>query len=703
LLACFALTLFLSAFLLFLVQPMVAKMVLPALGGSPAVWNTCMVFFQAALLAGYAYAHAAPAWLGSRRQKLLHLALLAVPAVALPIGIADWVPPEGDNPVGWLLLLLTVAVGLPFFVVATIAPTLQKWLADSGHPAGQDPYFLYAASNLGSLLALAAYPVLVEPRFRLAQQSAVWTAGDVFLGELVTLCAFLTWRSTPLNPPHSSVGPERSADPLAPRDRPLAPRLSWLAWAFVPSSMMLGVTAYVTTDLAAVPLLWVIPLGLYLLSFIVAFSRLPVVVHRVSVVLLPAAVLALVIVRPGADVPLSRQIGLHLAAFFVTALVCHGELARSRPAAGRLTEFYLWVSVGGVLGGLFSALVAPAIFNRLVEYPLVIVAACLLVPGLRRMVYRPQAGSVAAGPPPPEWLRVASPAAWVLFGVVAGGFIYQRYYGLDPALVVRRERNFFGIIRVGTDDRHEYHFLTHGSTLHGVQSLDPTRRGEPMGYYHREGPVGQVFEVFSGPAAKKRVGVVGLGAGTLACYAEPGQEWTFYEIDPAVENVARDRRCFTYLSECESRGVDVRVVLGDARLKLKEAPGGYGLLVLDAFSSDSIPMHLVTREALRLYVRKLAPEGVLAFHISNKYLRLPPVLADLAHDAGLEYRYQVLRASREEFDRGVSGSQWVVMARRAADLGPIWRDERWRPAQVGPGRPVWTDDYSNLLGVFQWH
>lgn len=679
----FALALFWSAFLLFLVQPMVARMVLPLLGGTPAVWATCMVFFQAALLAGYAYAHAAPDRLG-RRHVAYHLALLALAFAFLPVRILSADPPAESFPGPWLIGVLAASVGLPFFALAATSPLLQRWYAASGRPRAEDPYFLYAASNAGSLLALLAYPLLVEPNWTLAEQGRAWALGFAVTAVLIGLCALAARRAP---------GPATGRDPgPEPGGVTLAQRLRWLALAFVPSSLLLGVTTYLSTDVVAVPLLWAMPLALYLLSYIVAFSRLPAGVHTAFCTLLPVTVAGLIWLRWETirhdEVPtLACTVALHLGAFFVAATACHGELARTRPRAARLTEFYLITAAGGVLGGLFNALLAPAFFDRVVEYPLVFAAACLLAPGVADPAARPRAHAAGVF----AWVAVAAVGGWALHTVYA-------WTGREETL--HRERNFFGVLRVWTDPLQRVNVLTHGTTLHGAQIRDPAKHSEPLTYYHRRSPVARIITARRPP----RVGVIGLGAGTLAAYAGPGQEWTFYEIDPAVERIARDRRFFTYLSDAEARGARVRVVLGDARLSLNGASDGtFDLLVVDAFSSDAIPIHLLTREALALYLRKLAPDGLLAFHITNRYLRLAPVLGALTRDAGLvglrQFHSQLTTA---EVMDGKEVSHWAVIARHPSHLGALVGDRGWSLLPDGRGRPVWTDDYSSLVEVFAW-
>jgi hypothetical protein len=730
----YGLTIFLGATLLFLVQPMFARMVLPLLGGAPAVWNTAMVFYQAALLAGYAYAHFTTAWLGVRRQVALHLAVLLLPLAVLPIGLPrGWTPPSHDNPVPWLLALLLAAVGLPFFVVSTSAPLLQRWFALTGHRAAADPYFLYAASNLGSMLALLSYPSIVEPYLRLPSQSRLWAAGYGALVLLTAGCAAFVWRSTagtPLTPVAGASDTPAGDEPAPGAGR----RLRWVLLSFVPSSLMLGVTTYLSTDIAAIPLLWVIPLAIYLLTFILVFARRPPIPHAIVVELLPLVMLPLVMVLASrATGPLSLVLPVHPLALFVVALACHGELARDRPAPRHLTEFYLWMSVGGVLGGVFTALVAPVVFTSVLEYPITLVLGCLLVrrpkatastARQRLLDFALPAGLGLAGAGLVSLVQTGDPETarghmGLVFGLlVLVCFAFSRRpvrFGLGIAAVLvaallyrgeegqllHAERSFFGVNRVTLDDSGRYNYLMHGTTLHGMQSREPARRREPLAYFYPSGPLGQVFAAYRGPYARRSVAVVGLGAGAIACHAGPGQRWIFYEIDPAVERIARDDRYFSFLRDCVP---GIRVVLGDARLRLAGAPGGdYDLLILDAYSSDAPPLHLITREALRLYLEKLAASGILIFNISNRHMDFEPVLATLARDAGLAALTQDdAVVSDEEYRRGKRPSQWVVMARRAADLAPLGADGRWKPARLEPGTVVWTDDFAALIQTFRW-
>jgi hypothetical protein len=722
-------TLFLSAGLLFSVQPMIGKMLLPRLGGTPAVWNTCLVFFQALLLLGYAYAHISTQKLRINRQAAVHLGLLLLPLFLLPIVLRTAGTLDESSPALLLIGMLLPTVGAPFLAVATSAPLMQKWFAGTGHPAAKDPYFLYAASNAGSLLALLGYPLVLEPSFTLAEQGRLWRNGYFLLILLIGLCAVMLWRSRPTV--------EAASTPSEPDAKPVTMTryLRWLACAFIPSSLMLGVTTYVTTDIAAFPLLWVIPLSLYLLTFILVFSRrqfLPrALVGRALALFAIPAVIALIV---EANYPHYVLIPEHLVLFFAASILCHGALADDRPDTKHLTGYYLCMSLGGVLGGAFNTFLAPLLFPRILEYPLMIVLACLFRPAVaplkdtprsRRMdvlvpiglalltavlAYLSQSLSVNSNQVG-VLLTFALPAVLVLsaadrplryaLGLAAlltGSIGYVGPLGKS----IDTERNFFGVVRVTDDSARAFRLLVHGNTVHGSESLDPARRGVPMTYFHQDGPAGDIFRIFQDTSAKRSVGVIGLGAGSLASYAKPDESWTFYEINPAVVRFAQNPEYFTFLSSSAAR--KMKIVSGDARISLEDAePDAYGLLVLDAFSSDAIPVHLITRQALELYIRKLDSEGMLAFHITNRYLRLEPVFGKLASELNLVARTRnELESPADIRASGREPSQWLVMARSELGLGAIRNDPAWHPVAVSPETPVWTDDFSNLAGVLRW-
>jgi hypothetical protein len=762
----YTLTLFAGATLLFVMQPMVGKMILPLLGGTPAVWSTCMVFFQAALLGGYAYAHASTARLRPSRQALLHLIVLAVPLAVLPLAVNPRLLRGGEaNPVLDVLTLLSVSVGLPFLVVSATAPLLQQWFTRTGHPAARDPYFLYAASNLGSMLALLGYPTLVEPRLPLQgpdwlTQTTLWSTGYGVLAVLTALCALTLWWKPAGAAAAAPEGADAPAEPRPGGGR----RLQWIALAFVPSSLLLGTTTYITTDLAAVPLLWVLPLAIYLLTFILAFGRWPRALHRAVVAITLPLVLVVIFLMVSA---LPERIWItvlwHLGLLFVVALACHGALALDRPAPRHLTEFYLLISVGGVLGGLFNALLAPLIFSSLIEYPLVMVLACVLLrtgrgsaglglgPGARRAaalvllvaalalvlysesatlrvdfsflarvlawssarvgdwldpIERPLNKLLIYGPPLAlAWLLRRRPLHLGL--ALAAVLLVAGFVDARNSDQIRQSRSFFGVLRISRDrDPQGYTELRHGTTLHGRQSLEPSRRAEPLSYYQRKGPIGQLFVELDRRPGAVRMAVIGLGTGTLAAYARPGDRVTFYEIDRLVRDVAFDPRYFTYAADARDRAASLRMELGDARIRLeavrRDRPEErYDVILVDAFTSDAIPVHLLTREALRLYFDMLGPRGILALHISNRYLRLEPVVANLAVDRG--YAHLLQHGDTGDVRGGVEAS-WVLLARRPEDFGELVSDSRWTVASLDPEPAVgtWTDDFHNLLSVFKW-
>ncbi|HKG91158.1 MAG TPA: fused MFS/spermidine synthase [Gemmatimonadaceae bacterium] len=763
-LAVYALALFSTSALLFAVEPMFTKMVLPLLGGTPAVWNSCLLFFQAALLVGYGYAHLGSRWMAPTRQALVHLALFVLSFVALPVVVArGWTPPAGGGtPVPWLVGLLTVSLGAPFLVLAAGAPILQRWFAHTGHPAADNPYFLYAASNVGSMTALLAYPFLIEPRLRLGEQSETWGVAYRLLALLTAVCALALVRQrgmaaaaaaapagagVPVDAPPPAAGVPAAARPA------LAERLRWMLLAAVPSSLLLGVTSFLSTDVAAVPLLWVVPLALYLLTYVLAFARLPrfarVAALWVQAMFIPPLAITMLF---GLYKPLTVLAALHLLAFFASALVCHMALSDSRPDVAHLTEFYLWVAVGGALGGAFNVLVAPALFDSVQEYPLALVLACLLRPAPPPPPPRPRLRwvlpvDIEEERPTEEqerrarlldfliplgvaavvtvglwWSKVpkvlGDNGTYIVVGVAAFAVFFFSARPLRFALgvaailgvgasirtykqedVLFQDRSFFGVYRVRKQGT--FHTLINGTTLHGAQDTRPENRREPLTYYHREGPLGQLLGALIPFKDVRQVAAVGLGSGTLACYGRAGERWTFYEIDPTMVRIARDPKLFTYVQDCQP---DVRIALGDARLRLADAPDGtYDLILLDAFTSDAIPVHLITREALALYLAKLAPGGAVAFHISNRHLDLEPVVTELARDArvaGVSGEEHELTTAQSAMFKTTSA--WVVLSRDAADLADLASLPNWKPLPPSAGVRVWTDDFSDVVGVMRW-
>lgn len=704
----YGITIFLSAALMFLLQVIFARMVLPLLGGSPAVWNTAMVFYQAVLLAGYAYAHCLSAKFRIGRQVKIHAVLLVLAALALPLAVpTGWQPPAESNPIPWLLGMLALAIGAPFLAISTTSPLLQRWFSMTAHRDAADPYFLYAASNAGSLLGLLGYPLWIEPLTTLRWQAGAWSAGFVLLIALTITCAWLARRENR----HEALS--SAADEKITSRR----RLKWVALAMVPSSLMLSVTSYISSEIAAVPLLWVLPLGLYLGSFVWVFARRQWIPLRFFSAALPLLLVALVMVlATGATTPMVHLAAFHLLVFFFAAMACHGRLADDRPRAGKLTEFYLWMSVGGVLGGCFNALLAPLLFNGLYEYPLMLVAlaavglshrgsqatprglALALLPGLMALAAifllpRDPEGNLLrnlASFGVPAFLCYLMSRQAIRFALAIGGVLLASRFAPEQGMkTLFAERSFFGIHRVATDGK--FHYLFHGKTVHGIQSLDPEAKKIPLSYYHPGGPLGQIFAMRD----FQRVAAVGLGAGAAAMYGKAGQEFTFYEIDPAVNRIASDTRFFTYLAESPAT---LDFVTGDARLKLAESRGGYDLIILDAYGSDSVPVHLLTREAMRMYLEKLAPGGMIAFHISNLHMDLRPVIGSLAADLKLPCRFQEdADFLDDKSNAGRAPSRWAVISKDQAGLAGLDEAPLWEVLEGKPGSKVWTDDYSSIL------
>lgn len=724
LLALFTLAIFLSAALIFAVQPMFTKLVLPRLGGSPSVWSVAMVFFQAALLAGYAYAHLITHYLPGRMAIAAHLAVLLLALFSLPLAIATgWGRPPASGEAFYLIGLFTISIGLPFFALAANAPLLQAWFARSGHPSARDPYFLYAASNVGSFLALLSYPFFVEPLTRLGEQTRFWTFGFYALILLIALCGAVLWPLAgrkPLFPAHADV-----AGAPAWKDA-----LIWIALAAVPSAFLIAVTAHISTDVAASPLLWVLPLALYLATFVIVFQTRPVIPHRFALAAqaVSVALLAGVYINGSTD-SIFTTIFINLAAFFFTALVCHGELARRRPPARHLTEFYLWMSFGGMIGGIAAGLIAPNVFNWVAEYPVLIVLGLLCRPGVleggiarERLVWFALFAVVAAAAlhvsrsdqPLSEAKMMAIAASILLVSAVflrdslkfaavvalalAVGAIYQvgSYKGESV-------RNFFGVHKI-YDTADGYRILLHGTTIHGAEKIAdeegpaPDAKPIPLTYYHANSGLAQVINAMrEKKPGSLRFAVIGLGTGSIACHAREGDIWNFYEIDQSIVDVATDPGYFTFLESCAP---DAKIVLGDARLTLADASDGvYDLIIVDAFSSDAIPIHLLTKEAMAIYLRKLAPGGIVVMHISNRHMELGSVVAGIAQANGLVTRQNSRAKENEDSDKYLFSSTVAACARTDADFGVLTRQEKGWELLPAPSRRVWTDDYSNIVGA----
>ena len=665
-----AATIFLSSFLLFLVQPLIARLILPWFGGSAAVWTTCMLFFQALLLAGYAYAHFLTRLSSRRAEAVLHTVLLAAALATLPIAPAEaWKPAGTDEPVSRILLLLGATVGLPYFLLAATSPLLQAWFTRAR--PGQDPYRLFAVSNLASLIALVGYPFGVEPFLGGVEQVRLWSW---LFAPFALLCAALAWLTPARAQP---VAAAEEASPLATTDV-----VQWLALAAAGSVLLLAVTNHLTQNVAAVPLLWLVPLTIYLATFIIAFDGKdwyrPQWMWSVVLVLIGA--MAWLLVDADFHFDLAVQLGIFLPGLFVGCLFCHGELYRLRPAPARLTAFYLAVSAGGALGGLLVAVVAPLVFNGYYELGVGLSALALLA-----------AVRFAPLHPVPRYASLA-----LLLGVAAcasyEGFRNQR----DVLLATR---SFYGVLRVKEygvpGDESHLRRLVHGTIMHGEQYLHDKSRRMLTTYYHENSGIGAAIRSLG--ARPARVGVIGLGTGTIAAYGRAGDTYRFYDIDPRVAEIARSQ--FTYLSDSRAK---VEIALGDARLTLeREAPQNFDVLAVDAFSSDAIPVHLITREALGTYLKHVRPDGIVAFHVSNRFLDLIPVVARLAREHGVHVTL-VRDDPDDDEDLRRSRTDWVLVSRDPAALTRPEILER-NPEEIEDRTDwrTWTDDYSNLIQILK--
>ena len=723
----FAGAIFTSAALVFLVEPMVAKMILPLLGGSPAVWNACMAFFQAALLVGYGYAHLLQRFLPTRMQIIVHLTVLATASLVLPVSVTGlFGAPAVGSPVLWLLGVLLISLGAPFAALSATAPLLQAWYARAlhGQPEAENPYILYGASNLGSMLALLAYPVAVEPLLALPEQTFIW-AGiyGVFCILMAAVCVSV-WRAQGTDSTSS-----RFADAEVDSAIDWRTRFIWVLLAAGPSSLMLGATTYIANDVASVPLFWVIPLALYLLTFVIAFQTWPMIGRERALLWQAACVAASAGLLCIDTNSLSAHLMIYLGAFFFSALVCHQGVAMSRPHPRQLTEFYLLISFGGVLGGMFNAILAPVLFHTVLEFPLVLVLCCLARPweGValnRRMIFLSVLGvaaAVAIALVPAGQHFILLPVVFAMVGGLAAGLVSGRalLFTLvvgalcgqavlvppDKKTNLLTARSFFGVHRVSLGNEPALggtlHLLFHGTTIHGAQPQAPEFACRPTTYYAAIGPLGQVYASLMDANPHANVAVVGLGAGTLATFTREGTRMRYFEIDPEVERIARDPNYFTYLSQCVKGKVDV--VLGDARLTLaREAAHSYDLLQVDAFSSDNVPTHLLTTEALAIYFHALKPDGILALHLSNRNLALEPPAAAAAKAIGVTALMQEFTPPRGTPAIAAAPSQVMLLSKSPAALAAFARDPRWRPARDN-GVRAWTDGYTNIVGALIDH
>ncbi|MEI9963916.1 MAG: fused MFS/spermidine synthase [Caulobacteraceae bacterium] len=717
----FASAVLLSACLVFLVEPMIAKMVLPTLGGAPAVWNTSLAFFQVALLIGYGYAHLLQRLRTVRVQIAIHGVVLLSAALILPLKVTHALgDPGATDPTLWLLGVLALSVGLPFAALSATAPLVQSWYARvrAGRIDAANPYVLYAASNLGSLIALLSYPILVEPTLRLSTQTLGWSLGYGLFVAVIAVVGVLVWPAGGAAATIRHVEARAAAPPVSWKDR-----LLWIALAAAPSSLMLGVTTHIATDIASAPFLWVAPLALYLLTFIIAFQARPLISPRTAL-LFQAAVFAACLLTFGVPIKwFLAQVALDLLGFFLTALVCHQALAARRPPAARLTEFYLLISVGGVIGGSFNAFLAPVIFKTVLEYPIVLALVCVARPwGEGRLRTREAAllaGGLAAGAAAlaiGHFMGFNAAVRVLLTGTLICGFLLRDRAPAFAALgvvllvsgpiltprkeVLKVERSFFGVVRLERMDIPGHGAATtmvHGTTLHGAELTSLAERCRPLLYYAPTTPIGQVFRSVQARKPAVRIGAIGMGAGTVATYVRPGDSLRFFEIDPLVIRMADDPATFGYIHGCARGPIDH--VLGDARLALGHEPTGqFDILLVDAFSSDTVPTHLLTVEAMRGYLSHIKPDGVVIMHLSNRNLELMQPVAAVAGMAGGAALQQVYRPPPGSVPMIDMAEDTMIVARNAAVLAPFRADPRWKPARSG-GVRVWTDDYTNLFGA----
>jgi len=697
----------LSATLVFALQPMFSKMVLPRVGGGAAVWTVALVFFQGALLAGYAYAHLLTSRLSLPRQIVVHAAVLVLAGMFLPIAVAsgfDAPPTSGQG--FWLIALFAASVGAPFAAVSATAPLLQSWFARTGRPDANDPYYLYGASNAGSLAALLAFPLLLEPQLGAHEQSIGWTIGFVLLGLAIMGCAFLAWRAGA--PAAQAVAASHATSSLRERGK-------WVLLGLLPSALLVAATTHITTDVASAPLLWVIPLALYLLAFIMAFSQRTWLPPRVTALALPALVAVTLVTAWSAGDWRLLSITV-LGTLWLGTYVCCRALYETRPGADRLTEFYLWMSVGGVIGGALAALAAPLLFDGVLEWPIAVALTLLALPGGKGLT-KPMLiifGACVGLCLLATALSLAIPDGRIIAGGLAAGLAAiivgrdsRTLMALACAAIIAMgvtiqhrgvafaDRSFYGAVRVIDTEDGQWRRFVHGTTLHGVQSLNADTAHTPTGYYGPLTPIGSAFTALAQAGGYDRIAILGLGAGAMACHARAGQQWTYYEIDPLVVQVAQDQTLFSFLSSCTP---DAPVIVGDARLELAKQPAGaYDIILADAFSSDAVPTHLITREAMQLYLDRVSESGVVLVHVSNRNL----AMAEVAERAALAAGAVVIQRLYLPPERNYAnfGSQVVAIARTREALAPLLANPEWTFADPPAGR-AWTDNYSNILEPF---
>lgn len=689
----FAVTIFIGAFLLFLVQPMIGKYILPWFGGGPGVWTTCLLFFQVVLLIGYAYAHFSVRFLSPKMQSIVHLILLVGAVVILQLPPSErWKPASGAEPIRQILFLLTVSIGLPYLVLSSTGPLMQAWFSRVN--PGASPYRLFALSNVGSLLALLSYPFGVEPALSRPDQAWYWRAGLIIFVLACGWCAILAWKHR-----NASAAPLAGIAEGSTLGPTLGNRLMWLALPACASLLLMAVTNKICQDVAVIPFLWIVPLSLYLLSFIICFDSPQWYVRPVFLLLVAACLpVAAFMLYMAEDANIMVQVAVYTLVLFICCMVCHGELSRMRPHPRHLTSYYLMISAGGAIGGAFVAIIAPLLFAGFFElqYGLMLCALLVLI-----VLFFDRNYVLYRGQPRQAWIGLI--ALFLVLGMI---FYLQAKSFLENS--IERTRNFYGVLTVfkytkpidtvgvstaPDDPKLHQLLLKHGGITHGMQFIDPERRKLPTTYYDPESGVGRLMR-FMSRQSNRRIGLVGLGTGTLAAYGKEGDYFRFYEINPAVEPLAR--KYFTFLKDSPAK---VEVILGDARLSMeREESQQFDVLVLDAFSGDAVPVHLLTQEAFDIFSKHLKPDGVIAVHISNRHFRLQPIVMGLADYMKMKTAYII---SPDTTMTGAFAADWILMTSSAEVLG----SEEIKDAASSLGSferiPPWTDDHANLFQILR--
>ena len=752
----------LGAATMFALQPMIGKLLAPWLGSVPAVWTTCMLFFQVVLLGGYIYVHWLTKRFSLRNQFLIHGALVAMSLFSLPLGLPAFMTsniPEAGFHAQWIFITLSLCVGAPAFVLASTAPLVQAWFGKTTHKLASNPYPLYVASNAGSLIGLLSYPFLIEPNLTLTTQRITWSLSWLSYVVLLGIVALQCWRYRK-HTINFEGPPQPASDSMDETSEVrfnigISQKLKWLALSFVPSSLLLGITSHITTDIAAMPMLWTIPLAIYLMSWTFSFADYAPWLHRGIQWIAPLAAIAAAFVWSANFLEQIRLVLLvNMTALLTICWSLHRKLYESRPESTRLTSFYIAIALGGALGGIFNALIAPMVFSGFAEYPIALAMSFLLLPGIKsftvtnhsnsKLAFLWQQGVIVAiivlcttalskhahqsirwdvwsfdnlssrlgwtTDQLEKWAEFALPLipAVLLFGrpklqaaaigaaLFVGGWINQ------SSNVIFRERSFFGVLSVREYNHHGLvHSLVHGGIMHGEQWMsDEGDRFEARSYYHKDGPLGDVMDIMARKKDTYSTAAIGLGTGSVAAYGQSNRPITFFEIDSAVETIARNKRYFTYVSDCLDRGCPLEVRIGDARVTMAKSDDLFDLIVVDAFSSDSIPLHLITKEAIDGWLRHLHPDGVVAYHVSNRYIDLSPVLGNAAAAVGVSayQRYEV----HGDKDVGHSGSNWVILV--ADPIVARWfvSDPDWSEVPTRPEIPVWTDDFASVLPVIRF-